>query len=500
MLRDFPGVELIVCQSGKQAHQLGLEKLLAILFGDVRMPKMRGPDFLDRIALLHLKTVRFAWTGQSEAERWKRTSHIAHQVLSELTEASKMIKLKHASLAFQSQLSIGPIESFPLRILDGQRNFSAAREILSSIGRDDISSARVAEFIEQDVELKARLLVVANSAWISPVQSVTSVPAAVSLLGLRVVGIINFGQAIQRKLGGESCVRDEIRRSLDYGTMLAFRLNRAIRSVNLPQELRDSVYQAATYVSFGRILFSSFNGRAYSNLREDCGDEDDEPERRQEERFGVSQEIAGAYKLCLWGMDEDACLAIASLTELSPNSAKIRAAIDVARRALQAHAQALKPPSVCGTGGFFGPMLTGPYQPPPRLRCARTMRLLRITAKHQVINPNLPLETDRMSVLSPGWGLTTAASIPVLRRNGLTGSNRMSACLSAAVESPGRGQVMGLPWFPVGMGCPPCRGPEGSGFCGSGGSRQTSRPAFPNPVCQRNHSWSVQSIRYQQRP
>lgn len=351
ILLKLPDVELIFCQSAKQALQLSMEKPPAIVFSDVRMPEMSGPDFLNRIALLHLNTVRFALTGQSEAEQLERTFHIAHQVLSKPTESSKLIKLIRASLTFQSHLSIAPIESFLLRILDGQGNFSAAREILSSIGRDDISLASVSEIIEQDEELRARLLAVANSASVSPARPVTSVPAAISLLGLRVVGIINSGQAIQRKLGGESCVRDEIRRSLDYGTMLAFRLNRAIRSVNLPEELQASAYQAATYYSFGRILFSSFNGQAYSDLREDCGDDDVELERREKDRFGVSQEIAGAYKLFLWGMDEDACLAIANLTELSPNSAKIRSAIDVARRDLQAYTQALKPPPVCSAGG-----------------------------------------------------------------------------------------------------------------------------------------------------
>lgn len=351
ILLKLPDVELIFCESAKQALQFSMEKPPAIVFSDVRMPEMSGPDFLNRIAGLHLNTVRFALTGQSEAEQLERTFHIAHQVLSKPTDSSKLIKLIQASLAFQSQLSIAPIESFLLRILDGQGSFSAPREIFSLIGREDISLASVTEIIEKDVELKARLLAVANSASVSPARPVTSVPAAISLLGLRVVGIISSGQAIQRKLGRESFVRDEIRRSLDYGTMLAFKLNRAIRSVNLPEELQESAYQAATYYSFGRILFSSFNGQAYSDLRKDCGDDDVELERREKDRFGVSQEIAGAYKLFLWGMDEDACLAIANLTELSPNSAKIRSAIDVARRDLQAHAQVLKPPPVCSTGG-----------------------------------------------------------------------------------------------------------------------------------------------------
>jgi len=351
VLLKLPDVEFVFCESAKQALQLCLEKPPSIVFSDVRMPEMNGPDFLNQIAELHGNAVRFALTGQSEAEQLERTFYVAHQVLSKPTDSSTLLKLIKTCLVFQSLLAISPIESFLLRKLDGQGSFSSPTEIFSLIGRHDISLASIAETFEQDMALKARLLAVANSASVSPSRPVTTVPAAVSLLGLRVVGVISSGHAIQRKLGQDIFVSEEIRRSLDYGTMLAFRMSRAIQAVNLPEELHDSAYLAATYYSFGRILFSSFDRQSYSDLRKDCGEDYVELETREKERFGVSQEVAGAYKLFLWGMDEDTCFAIANLTELSPNSAKIRSAIDIARSSLQAQAKASKSTSICDTGG-----------------------------------------------------------------------------------------------------------------------------------------------------
>ena len=351
ILLKLPDVELVFCESAKRALQLCLEKPPSIVFSDVRMPEMSGPDFLDQIAEFHGNAVRFALTGQSEAEQFEQTFNVAHQVLSKPTDSSTLLKLIKTSLVFQSLLAISPIESFLLRKLDGLGSFSTPTEIFSSIGRDDNSLATIAETIEQDMVLKARLIAGANSVSVSPARPVTTVLAAVSLLGLRVLGVISSGHAIQRKLGQDALVSEEIRRSLDYGAMLAFRMNRAIQAVNLPEELHDSAYLAATYYSFGRILFSSFNRQSYSDLRTDCGDDYVELEKREKERFGVSQEVAGAYKLFLWGMDEDTCFAIANLTELSPNSAKIRSAIDIARSDLQAQAKAPKPSSVCDPGG-----------------------------------------------------------------------------------------------------------------------------------------------------
>jgi len=333
----LPDVELVFCESADQALQLSMERPPAIVFSDVRMPGMNGPDFLDRIAELHANAVRFALTGQSEADLLERAFRVAHQVLTKPTDSSRLLQLIRASLAFQSKVVTAPIESFLLRILDGQGKFSTPAEISSLAGRADTSLSSIREFVEQDVTLKSRLLAVANSTSVSPARPVTTVAAAISLLGLRVVSVIHSGHVIQRQLGKDDFVLDEIRRSLDYGTMLTFRLNHAIQAVELPEELLDSAYLAATYFAFGRILFSSYNRQAYSDLREDCGDNIVELEKREKERFGVSQEVAGAYKLFLWGMDEDTCFAIANLTELSPNSWKIRSAIDMARQDLRYH-------------------------------------------------------------------------------------------------------------------------------------------------------------------
>lgn len=333
ILMKLPDLELVFFDSAAKAISFLEESSPApsIVFSDVRMPEIDGPAFLAKIAAHHPCTVRFALTGQSEAEQLAQTFQVAHQVLSKPMDSAKLLNLIKSTLLFQTSLNGAPIEPHLVQILEGQGSFANLTEVFAMIRAEDVSLDSIAKRIEKDLTLKARLLGVANSAFVSPSRPVTTVLGAISLLGLRVVGAIYSGHMMQAKLAKDPPVQSEARRSLDYGTRLAVELQRAAHQLSLPDDLLDKAFLAATYFSFGRVLFATFGGREYREIREQSCDESLELEQQEIERFGISQEVAGAYKLFLWGLDAETCLAIANLTHQSPGSAAVREAIDVAR-------------------------------------------------------------------------------------------------------------------------------------------------------------------------
>lgn len=72
--------ELVFCQSGKEALERAAETVPSIVFSDVRMPEMDGPELLQRIAEQYPDTLRYAWTGQVEASQQDRVNSVAHEV------------------------------------------------------------------------------------------------------------------------------------------------------------------------------------------------------------------------------------------------------------------------------------------------------------------------------------------------------------------------------------------------------------------------------------
>ena len=72
--------ELVFCSGGQEALDKAAERKPAIIFSDVRMPEIDGPELLTRIAELYPETIRFAWTGQTDASQEDRINAVAHKV------------------------------------------------------------------------------------------------------------------------------------------------------------------------------------------------------------------------------------------------------------------------------------------------------------------------------------------------------------------------------------------------------------------------------------
>ena len=76
----FENCELLFCSSGDEALRVAAESPVDVVFSDVRMPEMDGPELLSRIAELYPQTIRYAWTGQTELSQQDRLNELAHQV------------------------------------------------------------------------------------------------------------------------------------------------------------------------------------------------------------------------------------------------------------------------------------------------------------------------------------------------------------------------------------------------------------------------------------
>ncbi len=80
LMMKIDNCDLVFCSGGQDALEKASETPPAIIFSDVRMPEIDGPELLARIADLYPETIRYAWTGQTEASQGERVNAIAHRV------------------------------------------------------------------------------------------------------------------------------------------------------------------------------------------------------------------------------------------------------------------------------------------------------------------------------------------------------------------------------------------------------------------------------------
>ena len=80
LMMKISDCELVFCNGGQDALDKAAQSPPAIIFSDVRMPEIDGPELLTRIADLYPEAIRFAWTGQTEESQVEKVNAIAHKV------------------------------------------------------------------------------------------------------------------------------------------------------------------------------------------------------------------------------------------------------------------------------------------------------------------------------------------------------------------------------------------------------------------------------------
>lgn len=184
---------------------------------------------------------------------------------------------------------------------------ATAAALLALVVDPDVDVNRLANVIERDPPLSARLIGIANSAYYSPRQSVTTVKSAiVSVLGLNLVRNVTFGMALAGGLVVDSRAGFDVNAywTMALGTAdLASGLARAARPPVTPNP--DELYLSGLLHNIGHLLlayrFPESHARVEERLRLEPGRARGDLER---EILGIDAWTAGATLARRWQLPD----------------------------------------------------------------------------------------------------------------------------------------------------------------------------------------------------
>jgi HD-like signal output (HDOD) protein/ActR/RegA family two-component response regulator len=191
----------------------------------------------------------------------------------------------------------------------------------------------VAELVEQDPVLTAKLLQIVNSAHIGSSTRVFSVITAVQMLGLGMVRVLALGlhtfTAYNRRAGKNPPPSD----LWDHSLRVATNARRIARANRFAHAVCERAFLAGLLHDVGRIV-------VHASAPQECA-EIQELVRRCEipsviaeaQRFAATYADIGAYLLALWGIDDETTAIVQyldRLNEFSGHDANALAAVHVA--------------------------------------------------------------------------------------------------------------------------------------------------------------------------
>ena len=300
--------ELHFVTDGEGALDLLAKKPFDVVLVDSDMPRMSGTALLRRIQELHPSLVRILLSGHTGLDILRSALPLAHQFIAKPCDGQLLKTTLDNACGLRSILSRPE-----LRVLVGSSNElpSAPRtyvEITNALSNPHASTRTVAEIVEKDIAISARVLQLVSSGFSGLPRQVSSIGGAVAFLGVEVIKAIVLSIEVSKMFPVSQAIQDfsidALHRRSSAAAQLAKRLvgyesgGDAILIGGMLQDVGQLIFAARAPQRFSIAVSSSSRGK--TPLYE-----------AELELFGATHAELGGYLLGLWGLPTKIVQAVA---------------------------------------------------------------------------------------------------------------------------------------------------------------------------------------------
>lgn len=291
--------EMVFSLGGEAALQACDAGRFDVVVSDMRMPGIDGATLLEQVRDLHPDTARIALTGYSEDALINRALSVVHRFLVKPCNASDLRNTIERMCTLQELLTTPEIRNIVGTISDLPSLSSTYQSLTRAIQDPNASIMQVANIIEQDVAMSAKVLHLVNSAFFGLAQSVTSLFSAVSYLGMETTKNLVLATEAFKVFVPDKRVPISTYESLERHAH-----NTACITSALPIDAkeRDVAILAALLHDIGRLFLASKMPDAFCAVQARVMSDGCKIYQAEEEILGTSHAEIGAYLLGLWGI------------------------------------------------------------------------------------------------------------------------------------------------------------------------------------------------------
>jgi len=291
--------EMAFAPSGQAALALMEASPFDVIVSDMRMPGMDGATLLARVRAGYPQVVRIILSDQTELSTALRVVPVAHQFLVKpcdaemlrvaIERACHLKALLHDDSIRRTVGALGELPSLP-------RTYHALTMALRDA---DTPLQKIAQIVELDVGISAKILQLVNSAFFGIARSITNIQNAVSYLGINTLKSLVLSVEVFRvfapKRSLEGFSLEDLQRHARLTAYIAARLP-------VPKHLIDIATVAGMLHDVGKLIMAWKLPERFEKLLAE-GREEQCPLYKVEEReYGFSHAEIGAYLLGLWGL------------------------------------------------------------------------------------------------------------------------------------------------------------------------------------------------------
>ncbi len=289
--------------SGAQALELLEKGHFDVVVSDMRMPGMDGAQLLEEVKKRCPDTLRFILSGQSESEVIYRTLGSAHQFLSKPCKPAFLKECVDKAFALRSILASDALKAVVAQIGTLPPVPQVYAKLCEALKSPDCTIEEVGQVIKMDPAMTAKILQVTNSAFFGLRRDVSTVPQAVSLIGLKNITALVLARGLFAPVEGGKLPPGFSIDSLWRHCMVVASYAQAICQVeNTSKEIADDAYTGGLLHDTGQLVFLAGCPDDYVRCHEYAIEKQVTLPAAEGELLQCTHGEVGAYLLGIWGL------------------------------------------------------------------------------------------------------------------------------------------------------------------------------------------------------
>jgi HD-like signal output (HDOD) protein len=293
---------------GEAALQACESGAFDVVLSDLRMPGMDGATLLGHIRDRFPNTARIVLSGYSEAALAARTVPVAHRFLTKPCSASELQTVIEQVCSLQDILNAPEIRKIVGSVGELPSLSSTYTSLMQAVNAPDTSISRVAEIIQKDVAMSAKVLQLANSAFFGLAKEVTSLSIAATYLGMATIKNLALVSETFRVFVPGPRIPQSICEAMQQHSQQVASI---AGMLPIDPGIRDVTVLAAFLHDIGSLFLASAMPDTFCAVLARAKERKCKLFEAEEELLGTSHAEIGAYLLGLWGIPHLAVEAIA---------------------------------------------------------------------------------------------------------------------------------------------------------------------------------------------
>lgn len=276
---------------------------------DMRMPRMDGAQLLEKVKELYPQTVRMVLSGQANRETILRSAGPAHQYLSKPCDPQEL-KLRLAqAFAMRDLLQNTAVRALVAGLKSIPSLPGLYYEIQAELASEDSSLKKVAEIISRDAGMTAKILQLANSAFMGARYNISSPTQAVTLIGTEMVRALVLSVHVFSQFQASAVSDCQI--LWEHSVTVAGLAQRIAKSEQLGKTVLEESFTGGILHDIGKLVLLAEVPKAYAEVLGGLAEKKAALADLERQKFGCTHAELGAYLLSIWGLPQSLIHAVA---------------------------------------------------------------------------------------------------------------------------------------------------------------------------------------------